>query len=52
VSDPGIREVSVHPDCEGGSHWIVESGEAHGGSYVRWRSRGHAAISAPSKSDN
>jgi hypothetical protein len=24
VSDPFQREVSVDPDCEGGSHWLVE----------------------------
>jgi hypothetical protein len=34
VSDPSMREVSVYPDCEGGSHWIVEWGDVHGGCYV------------------
>jgi hypothetical protein len=34
VSDRGVREMSVHPDCEGGSHWIVERGDAQGGCYV------------------
>jgi hypothetical protein len=28
------REVSVHPDCEGGPHWIVEWGDSDGGCYV------------------
>ena len=32
--DPFIREVSVHPDCEGGSHWFVEWGDSDGGCYV------------------
>jgi hypothetical protein len=22
--DPFVREVSIHPDCEGGPHWLVE----------------------------
>jgi hypothetical protein len=26
--------VSVHPDCEGGNHWIVEWLESDGGCYV------------------
>jgi hypothetical protein len=26
--------VSVHPDCEGGSHWIVEWLDSDGGCYV------------------
>jgi hypothetical protein len=34
VSDPFQREVSVHPDCEGGSHWIVDWGDSDGGCYV------------------
>jgi hypothetical protein len=33
-SDPGTREVSVHPDCEGGNHWIVEWLDRDGGCYV------------------
>jgi hypothetical protein len=28
------REVSVHPDCEAGSHWLVEWGDSDGGCYV------------------
>jgi hypothetical protein len=32
--DPSVREVSVHPDCEGGSHWFVEWGDSDGGCYV------------------
>jgi hypothetical protein len=32
--DPWEREVSVHPDCEGGSHWLVEWGDSDGGCYV------------------
>jgi hypothetical protein len=32
--DPFVREVSVHPDCEGGSHWLVEWGDSDGGCYV------------------
>jgi hypothetical protein len=28
------REVSVHPDCEGGNHWLVEWGDSDGGCYV------------------
>jgi hypothetical protein len=27
-------EVSVHPDCEGGPHWLVEWGDSDGGCYV------------------
>jgi hypothetical protein len=37
--DPLVREVSVHPDCEGGSHWLVEWGDSDGGCLrddVRW----------------
>jgi hypothetical protein len=29
-----MREVSVHPDCEGGSHWIVEYFDSDNGCYV------------------
>jgi hypothetical protein len=29
-----MREVSVHPDCEGGIHWLVEWGDSDGGCYV------------------
>jgi hypothetical protein len=32
--DPFVREVSVHPDCEGGPHWLVEWGDTDGGCYV------------------
>ena len=32
--DRWAREVSVHPDCEGGSHWLVEWGDSDGGCYV------------------
>ena len=32
--DPCVREVSVHPDCEGGSFWLVEWGDTDGGCYV------------------
>jgi hypothetical protein len=32
--DPLVCEVSVHPDCEGGSHWLVEWGDRDGGCYV------------------
>jgi hypothetical protein len=32
--DPFVREVSAHPDCEGGSHWLVEWGDADGRCYV------------------
>jgi hypothetical protein len=32
--DPWVREVSVHPDCEGGIHWLVEWGDSDGGCYV------------------
>ena len=32
--DQWAREVFVHPDCEGGSHWLVEWGDADGGCYV------------------
>ena len=32
--DPSVREVSVHPDCEGGPHWLVEWGDSDGGCYV------------------
>jgi hypothetical protein len=32
--DGPVGEVSVHPDCEGGSHWIVEWGDRGGGCYV------------------
>jgi hypothetical protein len=34
ASDPSTGEVSVHPDCEGGSHWLVEWGDDDGGCYV------------------
>jgi hypothetical protein len=33
-SDPWEREVSVHPDCEGGDFWQVEWGDSDGGCYV------------------
>ena len=33
-TDQWEREVSVHPDCEGGSHWLVEWGDRDGGCYV------------------
>jgi hypothetical protein len=29
-----MREVSVHPDCEGGHHWLVEWFDSDGGCYV------------------
>jgi hypothetical protein len=29
-----VGEVSVHPDCEGGNHWIVEWLDSDGGCYV------------------
>jgi hypothetical protein len=29
-----VREVSVHPDCEGGDFWQVEWGDSDGGCYV------------------
>jgi hypothetical protein len=32
--DPLVCEVSVHPECEGGPHWIVEWGDRDGGCYV------------------
>jgi hypothetical protein len=32
--DPFVREVSVHPDWEGGPHWLVEWGDSDGGCYV------------------
>ena len=32
--DDPAGEVSVHPDCEGGSHWIVEWLDSDGGCYV------------------
>ena len=47
-------EVSVHPDCEGGSHWIVEWGDSGGGcqpSTGRWASSRHVTTSAPSRPD-
>jgi hypothetical protein len=28
------REVHVHPDCEGGSHWMVDWGDRDCGCYV------------------
>jgi hypothetical protein len=34
VSAPALREVSVHPDCEGGNHWMVEYFDSDGGCYV------------------
>jgi hypothetical protein len=34
VSDPRVREVSVHPACEVSSRWLVEWNDAHGGCYV------------------
>jgi hypothetical protein len=34
VSDTFQREVSVHPDCEGGSHWFVDWFDSDGGCYV------------------
>jgi hypothetical protein len=33
-SDRWEREVSVHPDCQGGSFWQVEWGDSDGGCYV------------------
>jgi hypothetical protein len=33
-NDQWEREVSVHPDCEGGPHWLVEWGDRDGGCYV------------------
>jgi hypothetical protein len=33
-NDQWEREVSVHPDCAGGSHWLVEWGDSDGGCYV------------------
>jgi hypothetical protein len=33
LDDPA-GEVSVHPDCEGGSHWIVEWLDSDCGCYV------------------
>jgi hypothetical protein len=32
--DQWAREVFVHPDCEGGPHWLVEWGDSDGGCYV------------------
>jgi hypothetical protein len=32
--DRWAREVFVHPDCEGGPHWIVQWGDSDGGCYV------------------
>ena len=32
--DRWAREVFVHPDCEGGSHWMVDWGDRDGGCYV------------------
>jgi hypothetical protein len=32
--DQWAREVFVHPDCEGGSRWLVEWGDSDGGCYV------------------
>jgi hypothetical protein len=32
--DQWAREVFVHPDCEGGSHWLVDWGDSDGGCYV------------------
>jgi hypothetical protein len=29
-----VREVSVHPDCEGGPHWLVEWCDSDGGCYL------------------
>jgi hypothetical protein len=43
--DPFVREVSVHPDCEGGHHWLVEWGDSDGGCLrddVRWADGGGA----------
>jgi hypothetical protein len=34
ASTTPAREVFVHPDCEGGSHWFVEWGDSDGGCYV------------------
>jgi hypothetical protein len=34
VSDPFQREMSVHPDCEGGSHCFVDWFDSDGGCYV------------------
>jgi hypothetical protein len=33
-NDQWEREVSVHPDCEGGPHWLVEWGDRGGSCYV------------------
>jgi hypothetical protein len=33
-NDQWEREVSVHPDCDGGPHWLVEWGDRDGGCYV------------------
>jgi hypothetical protein len=33
-NDRWAREVHVHPDCEGGPHWMVEWGDSDGGCYV------------------
>jgi hypothetical protein len=33
-NDPSVREVSMHPDCEGGDFWQVEWGDTEGGCYV------------------
>jgi hypothetical protein len=33
-NDQWEREISVHPDCEGGPHWLVEWGDIDGGCYV------------------
>jgi hypothetical protein len=33
-NDQWERAVSVHPDCEGGPHWLVEWGDRDGGCYV------------------
>jgi hypothetical protein len=34
VSTDPTGEVSVHPDCERGGHWLVEWGDSGGDCYV------------------
>jgi hypothetical protein len=53
-NDQWAREVSVHPDCEGGSHWFVEWGTATAAatspcSTGRWPNSGRASISTRSR---
>jgi len=33
-NDKWERQVSVHPDCKGGSHWFVEWGDRDSACYV------------------